>query len=77
MSKENRRESKTELTFHAVVFTSAVILAIRSGVISPFSTVSLNLEFFASRRFDTRLRILVLYFVFVSLNSSNIPGIMC
>lgn len=54
--------------------TSAVILAILSAVISLLSTACLSVGFFESRRFDTLLRILDLYFEFVSLNSVKIPA---
>lgn len=49
--------------------TSAVILAIRSGVTLPHSTVLLKFGFFISFRFEIRLRTRFLYFMSVFLNS--------
>lgn len=55
--------------------TSAVILAIRSGVTLPHSTVLLKLGFFISFRFEIRLRTRFLYFMSVFLNSWKIREI--
>ena len=52
--------------------TSAVIVAIRDGEISPDRTLRFSSGFFKSPRFATRLRTRILYLFPVSLNSAKI-----